>query len=179
MPGEVIIDFGCKMEKVAGAIGVDIDPATQADVIHDLNRFPYPFPGDHADKIYAKHIIEHLDHPREFIREVCRILKPGGTAFIETPHFSNYIAYAEPQHKLFFSYFMFRELTKGVSDKTHILRWKITFYKTFRFFGIQWLANRNPENYERFWTYLFPAENIIFEFSKLTSPQDLSDHTRK
>jgi hypothetical protein len=38
---------------------------------------------------------------------------------------------------------------------------KITFYKTFRLTGISALANRFPDTYERFWTYIFPAENII------------------
>jgi len=166
MDKKIIIDFGCKMDKITGAVGVDIDPATHADVIHDLNKFPYPFPDNHADKIYAKHIIEHLDHPRGFIGEVFRILKPGGTALIETPHFSNHCAYSEPEHKLFYSYFMFHELTNRLRDQIKITRWELTFYKTFRASGIQWLANKNPENYERFWTYMFPAENIIFEFSK-------------
>ena len=166
MSGEVIIDFGCKIGKMAGAIGVDIDPATQADVIHDLNRFPYPFPDNHADKIYAKHIIEHLDSPREFIEEIYRILKPGGLAWIETPHFSSHSAYADPEHKLYFSYFMFRELTKKLRPKIKIIEWKLTFYKTFRACGIQWLANKDPMHYERFWTYMFPAENVIFQFSK-------------
>jgi hypothetical protein len=38
---------------------------------------------------------------------------------------------------------------------------QITFYKTFRFVGICALANRFPDMYERFWTYIFPAENVI------------------
>lgn len=162
----VIIDFGCKLDKIDGAIRVDIDPGVKPDVIHDFNKFPFPFPDNHADKIYAKHIIEHLDHPREFLAELFRILKPGGTAFIETPHFTSYAAYSEPQHKLFFSYFMFKELTRYFSPKFKVLRWQMTFYKTFRFFGIQRLANRFPLSYERFWTFMFPAENIIFEFTK-------------
>ena len=61
---------------------------------------------------------------------------------------------------------MFRELTNKLRPGIKILKWKMTFYKTFRAFGIQWLANKDPEHYERFWTYMFPAENIIFQFSK-------------
>ena len=166
MPEKVIIDFGCKKDRRSGAIGVDIDPLVGPDIVHDLNRFPYPFPDNHADEIYAIHLIEHLDHPRDFLAEIYRILKPGGWALIETPHFSNHCAYSEPEHKLFYSYFMFHELTNKLRPRIKILKWRLTFYKTFRFWGIQWLANRSPENYERFWTYMFPAENIIFQFSK-------------
>ncbi|MDO8592377.1 MAG: class I SAM-dependent methyltransferase [bacterium] len=36
--------------------------------------------------IYAKHVLEHLDKPLEFLREIKRILKPGGRAIISTPN---------------------------------------------------------------------------------------------
>lgn len=159
-----ILDVGCSRNKVPGTIGIDIDPASHADIIHDLNRVPYPIEEASIDKVYAKHIIEHVENPRAFIREIYRLLKPGGTAFFETPHFSSRVAYSEPEHKLFCSYFMFKELLKGLDVK--VLRHEITFYKTFRFAGISWLANRNPDTYERFWTYMFPAENVILEFQK-------------
>ena len=49
------------------------------------------------------------------------------------------------------------------TEKNKAIKKEITFYKTFRFFGIKALANLDKENYERFWTYIFPAENIKFE----------------
>lgn len=159
-----ILDIGCSNNKRPGTIGVDISPATQADVIHDLNAFPYPFATGSIDKVYAYHIIEHLNDPREFIKEIYRILKPGATAIFETPHFSSRVAYSEPEHKLFYSYFMFTELLKGLDFK--VLRQAITFYKLFRFLGIAALANHFPDTYERFWTYMFPAENVVLLVQK-------------
>ncbi len=159
-----ILDIGCSNNKVAGTIGIDIDPKSDADYHHDLNVYPYPLEENSVDKVFAKHIIEHLEDPRAFLREIYRILKPGGTAFVETPHFTSYVAYAEPQHKLFYSYFMFRELLKGLDFK--VLKHQITFHKIFRFTGIRFLANRNPERYEKFFAYLFPAENLILEVQK-------------
>ena len=164
--GKIMIDLGCRTEKVPGTIGVDIDPSSDAEVIHDLNVFPYPFEDNYADAVYAKHIIEHLDHPAMFLTEIYRILKPGGTVFVETPHFSNYVAYAEPQHKLFYSYFMFRNLLNSAGVQFKPIKWELTFYKTFRMFGIKYLANKYPESYERFWTYMFPAENVKIELLK-------------
>lgn len=158
-----ILDLGCKNNKVPGAIGVDIDKNTRADIVHDLNVFPYPFGSNSIDKIYAKHIIEHLDNPRGFLKEVHRILKSRGEIFIETPHFSNYVAYAEPGHKLYYSYFML----KNICDENDFFASKeLTFYKTFRLFGVSLLANKFPEQYERFWTYLFPAENVVYRLIK-------------
>ena len=159
-----VLDIGCSRNKVPGTIGIDIDPSSQADIFHDLNIYPYPLETGSIDKVWAKHIIEHVDNPRAFIKEIYRILKPGGTAFVETPHFSCRVAYSEPEHKLFYSYFMFTELLKGLDFK--ILRHEITFFKWFRIAGIRGLANRFPDTYERFWTYLFPAENVILEVQK-------------
>lgn len=163
--GKKVLDIGCGRNKIPGAIGIDIDPSSHAEISHNFNDFPYPIETDTFDQVFAKHIIEHLDHARKFMREIERILKPGGRAFIETPHFSSRVAYSEPEHKLFFSYFMFNELLRGM--KVKVVRQRITFHKIFRATGISWLANKFPDTYERFWTYMFPAENVILEMEKL------------
>ncbi|HCI44965.1 MAG TPA: hypothetical protein DE315_05500 [Candidatus Omnitrophica bacterium] len=152
------LDIGCGTNKVPGSTYLDVDENAHPDILHDLNKFPYPVKDNSFDEIYAKHIIEHLDRPQEFLAELCRILAPGGTMFIETPHFSSYVAYSEVQHKLFYSYFLILNLIRPLPLK--ILKYEITFYKTFRMFGIKYLANKCPRTYERFWTYMFPAENL-------------------
>ena len=155
---EKVLDIGCGNNKIKGAVGLDISKDTQADIVWDLNRYPYPIETDGIDKIYAKHVIEHVDDPIKFLNEIHRITKPGGSCFIETPHFSCYVAYSEPQHKRYFSYFMIDEILKKVPFK--IAKREVTFYKSFRFWGIKYLANKYPRSYERFWTYIFPAENV-------------------
>ena len=156
---EKILDIGCGKNKVAGALGLDIDKSANPDILYDLNSYPYPIKDKEFNKIYAKHVIEHVNDPLLFIQECYRILKDGGTIFVEIPHFSSRVAYSEPDHKRFFSYFMF----SGLVSKTKFrkVKQKITFYKTFRLAGISALANRFPDGYERFWTYIFPAENVI------------------
>ena len=56
-----VLDLGCGNRKKPGAIGVDINPNAQADIIHDLNKFPYPFEDSTFDEIYADNTIEHLE----------------------------------------------------------------------------------------------------------------------
>jgi predicted SAM-dependent methyltransferase len=87
-----------------------------------------------------------------------RILKPKGRIKIEVPHFSSHIAYGIG-HKHIYTH---KELVQMAKEaiKCNIIEATITFYKTFRFVGIMYLANRCPTNYERFWAYIFPAENI-------------------
>ena len=38
-----VLDVGCGINKKAGAIGVDRNPASRADVIAELDHFPIPF----------------------------------------------------------------------------------------------------------------------------------------
>ena len=40
-PGAVL-DIGCGSAKFPGAVGLDISADTDADVVHDLDVFPYP-----------------------------------------------------------------------------------------------------------------------------------------
>ncbi len=37
-----ILDVGCGINKLAGSIGIDRNPASRADVICELDQFPYP-----------------------------------------------------------------------------------------------------------------------------------------
>jgi len=51
----------------------------------DLNE-PVPEHGNAFDVVVAAEIVEHLENPRFMIREVFRILRPGGVALITTPN---------------------------------------------------------------------------------------------
>ena len=153
-----ILDLGCSDNKTGQAIGVDIDINNHPDVVFDLNKFPYPIKDSSVDCVYAKHILEHLNDLYAIFKEVHRIVKNGGDFFIEVPHFSCRVAYSEPEHNRFFSYFMFDKLIPSIPCQ--VLKREITFHKIFRTVGIKSLANHFPDTYERFWTYLFPAENL-------------------
>lgn len=43
-------------------------------------------PGDYYEGVMASQIIEHLEHPLEFLKEVRRVLKPDGMAVVLTPN---------------------------------------------------------------------------------------------
>ena len=161
----LVLDFGCSTNKTEKAIGVDIDISNRPDVIFDLNRFPYPLKDSVADRVVAKHILEHLGDLYGIFREVHRVLKKDGEFIIEVPHFSSRVAYSEPEHNRFYSYFMFDKLIKAIPCR--VRKREITFHRSFRRSGVKALANRFPDGYERFWTYMFPAENIRVELEMI------------
>ena len=72
-----ILDVGCGANKYEGAIGLDNNPRTAADVIHDLGEIPYPFPDDEFDLIVSSHVVEHVPDVMAFVGELHRIAKPG------------------------------------------------------------------------------------------------------
>ena len=52
---------------------------------HDLNQ-RLPLQDAEADAVLALEIIEHLENPRYFLREIARVLRPGGALVLSTPN---------------------------------------------------------------------------------------------
>jgi 2-polyprenyl-3-methyl-5-hydroxy-6-metoxy-1,4-benzoquinol methylase len=67
---------------------LEINPKFENDKIkliaHNLDN-PLPFDEGHFDYVTLLAILEHLGNPEEVMRELHRVLKPGGTLFITTP----------------------------------------------------------------------------------------------
>ena len=54
---------------------------TQHDVIA-----PLPFPDAYFDHVFSVEGIEHFESPWTFVKELCRVLKPGGCMLLSTPN---------------------------------------------------------------------------------------------
>ena len=171
-----VLDVGCGKRKTPGAIGIDSNPRTDADIIHDLNTFPYPFSNNEFDKVICNHILEHLDDIVKTINELYRIIKPGGILCIKVPYFAHPDAFRDPTHRRFFtlrSFDYFTEEDKEYSfyteKKFNLLRRRLTFgslKKVIPF--IELFANQFPRVYETFFSRLFPAQTIEFELIKFS-----------
>src|SRR5262249_48608603 len=57
----------------------------------DLNQ-PLPFEDACFDVAMAVEILEHLENPRSFLRELSRVLRPGGTAIVSTPNLTSLLS---------------------------------------------------------------------------------------
>ncbi len=88
-------DYRATASRVAGA---DTDPTVVDNTnltdaaIADLAHLPYE---DAAfDLVFSKYVFEHLDRPIDVLRELRRVLKPGGHLLIHTPNRWHYVALA-------------------------------------------------------------------------------------
>ena len=64
---------------------VDLDPYVCGD-LKEAERYPsrIDMPDDSVDMVLLLHVIEHLYHPMSCLREVTRVLRPGGKLIITT-----------------------------------------------------------------------------------------------
>ena len=173
------LDFGCGQKKAPGHVGMDIFPGEEVDVIHDFNRFPYPFADDSFDEVRCDNSLEHVDHFIETVAELHRILKPGGVLKVWCPHYSGPDAYRDPTHKTFFAYTTFDRFTGATSYKTeHSGMFKVRR----RMFGMpdgggrgglaaipKAIGNRWPDLYERYLCWVMPAKTIYYELEAVKS----------
>ena len=51
----------------------------------DIEHDPFPIENDSVDAIYCSHVIEHIENKQQLFREMARVLRRGGYAYIETP----------------------------------------------------------------------------------------------
>jgi SAM-dependent methyltransferase len=165
-----VLDLGCGQRKHPGSVGLDISPDTDADVVHDLDEFPYPFDDDSFDQVLMQDVIEHVERPYAVIAELARICRPGAGIQLRTPHFSSVLAYSDPTHRHYFSLAAIRSLAEPgfahyTETRLRVLSTSLDFWLPFRALGIAALANSKPDLYERYLAFRFPAMNIRAAFA--------------
>jgi len=170
-----ILDIGCGIEKQDDSIGIDINPRSNADVIHDLNIFPYPFENNLFDVIYCTSVIEHLDNVIKVLEEIYRIGKNGAVVKITVPFYKNWVAFTDPTHIHFFtsSSFDYFDKTKllskykysSINFKIINVEYKKNISGKLKFWDKFWLsfANKNKYLFEERFTPFFVPEDIYFE----------------
>lgn len=57
----------------------------EEDVDHRIDIQRIPFPDSVFDIVYASHVLEHVSNDLQALREISRILRPGGIAILPVP----------------------------------------------------------------------------------------------
>jgi len=103
----VLLDLGCgseipfyffaKKNKITFKKYIGIDPLIQKNLIDHLNKKKdifllrrkavkkIPLPSSTVDFIGTFSFLEHIENPKDIIKELLRILKPGGKIILTTP----------------------------------------------------------------------------------------------
>jgi SAM-dependent methyltransferase len=175
-----ILDVGCGVNKYPGAIGIDINPATAADVICNLDRFPYPFADGAFDQLRAIHVIEHLTDVIRAMEEFHRLVRTGGRVRIETPHYTDFSSFCDPTHKQHLNSFSFRYFGADdagfgyyTSAKFREISLRLRLLSFWKWLGFEYLVNAFPR-FRRFWEhylcYVVRGKSMEFEFEPVGSP---------
>jgi predicted SAM-dependent methyltransferase len=173
-----ILDLGCGKKKRPGAIGVDYSDRHNADIIHNLNVFPYPLMDNEFDEIYLDNVLEHLDDPMRVMEEVHRISKTGGQVKVIVPYFRSVWAFIDPTHQHFFTVDSF-----AYYDPDHLICQRYDYVKTrFKVERVVFnetlpsgwakrmvikLANKWPHRYEYYLSHLIPLDDITYYLRKI------------
>ncbi len=143
-----VLDVGCGLRKTPGAIGMDVNPRTGADVIHDLDDVPYPFADDAFDEVVGIHVIEHVHDPMAVMAELHRVTRPGGIVRLVVPHWTNPDWATDLTHRNCLNSYSFRNLTEAgaifpfytdIRFKQRLVR--VTLLNLWRWLGCEWLLN--------------------------------------
>jgi SAM-dependent methyltransferase len=172
-----ILDVGCGLNKYPGAIGIDRNPASRADVLCDLDCPPYPFADASFDQLQAIHVIEHVSDVIRTLEDFHRLLRPGGRLRIVTPHYTDFSSFCDPTHRWHLNSFSLRYFGQHHGGfgyysplKFREISTRLRLLAFWRWLGFEFLVNHSVR-FRRFWEYylcfLVRGKVIEFELERL------------
>jgi SAM-dependent methyltransferase len=172
--GARTLHIGCGPSSKDGDVGIDILDGPAVDIVHDLNRFPWPIDDEQFDVILCKDVLEHLIDIPGVLREISRVARDGATIHISVPTGSSPDLFTDPTHIRGFGHRSFdyfdpdKELySYGYSD----LRIRVESFEFVSLEGraMRWpdrlmtiIANRFPQFYEFRLCHLYPMRTLHF-----------------
>lgn len=172
------LDIGCGTDKLPASIGIDANPSSDADIIHDLDVRPWPIKDNEFDYIRAQDILEHVRDFFGVMEEVYRVAKPGAIVEVRMPFMSSRHFATDPTHvragtsstfdyfdpstvlgryrysKARFSLLEFH-YSRGYVGKTG------KFWRTLDRVAIPFLERHTVE-YELYFAYLYPMLDVSY-----------------
>jgi SAM-dependent methyltransferase len=167
-----VLELGCGAKKrKPTSIGLDLNAHPGVNIRGDAGSV-LPFADDSFDRVESYHLLEHLDDMVAAFDECHRVLKPGGTLFLEVPHFSCVGGFADPTHKrsgislLTLEYFLVDSRHKDFSytdRRWTLLHQRISFNKSLLDYVPKFLYFVSVKWYEKHFAFMFPARSVFAE----------------
>lgn len=126
--------------------------------IHDI-----PFEENTFDVVFCNHVLEHVNDDQQCMRELCRILKPGGLAIMQVPWIPEQevtvedpsITDPKERERLFGQYDHVRKYGKDYEDRLKAAGFKVT--------RVEMNQELSPEEFKK---YSLPEGEPLFVCSK-------------
>lgn len=181
----IVLELGCGATKKEGRITIDKVDLPNVDIMADIeNGLPF-LPDNCVDEIHCRSVLEHIENFEGLMKEIVRVLKSSGKAYIFVPHFSNPYYYSDPTHKRFFGLYTFyyfvdkeHQLKRKVPDfyadtRILILSQRLKFRSIYSILNpskklVGWFFNLHPAlqaYYEENLCYIFPCHGIEIVFT--------------
>jgi glycosyltransferase involved in cell wall biosynthesis/ubiquinone/menaquinone biosynthesis C-methylase UbiE len=170
---DIIIEAGCghhgmefyekaRRKTTYRLIGVDIsgndileNKQIDAGVVADVGQMP--FKNESINKIVSRMVVEHLEHPEVFFKEVSRILKPQGCFIIMTPSKSGLVTLGSRLIPNSLHPWLVQKLTRIPERDVHP-----TYYRANTIKCIDRLANKWNMHRDRYITCQPPPFAFVF-----------------
>jgi SAM-dependent methyltransferase len=106
------VNLGSGSKRIPGFTNLDRMDIEGVDIVHDLDVLPLPFADNSIQEILCQDILEHVEYI-PLLKEIHRILAPGGSVRIRVPHYTSRNNYTDPTHKKRFSISTFDYFSQG------------------------------------------------------------------
>ena len=100
--GPVKLNLGSGFRPLDGYVNIDNRDICKPDLVYDLAN-GIPFPDDSVDEVRAFDFLEHLADIAGTLKEIHRVLKPGGILDFMVPSTDGRGAFQDPTHKSFWN----------------------------------------------------------------------------
>jgi hypothetical protein len=118
------LEIACGQRKNPDWIGIDRVKTEQTDIVHDLNKCPWPIESDSVLEAQCSHYIEHIpmlcsccahlkDPLFSFFDELYRVMAVGAKCLIICPFWTSSRCWQDPTHRRAISEFTFLYANKG------------------------------------------------------------------
>ncbi len=196
--GDLLLDVGCGYMAIRREIealgmeyhGLDIRPIEGVQYVMDAQEMK-GVPSDTFDAVLCLEVLEHVEFPQKVMREIHRVLRPGGALVLSVPHLSR--IHDAPSDYLRFTSFgiaklsaetgftvilsharagLFSFLGHQVSTLLITSSWRIPVLKTIIWYINAWLITRLSFAIDRWFPYsreLFPLGYSVVAFKPFSS----------
>lgn len=124
----VVIDLGCRANKVPGAVGFDLRPGAGVNVLANIEA-GLPIRSNSVDVVWARHVLDHVHDLIGLMEELSRICRPGGRVEIAVPYYTSRGAFRDPTHVRYMTEdtFQYFELPTDYGIRTNFRIGRITY----------------------------------------------------